>query len=192
LGEFWSESPWDIVTKGHNLSAYERKRMWMNVRGHSFLDVSFLSGTDNDGDGRSAIAADFRNNGRLDLVVRQSGGGPLLIYENNLPQRHYLEVSLRGTQSNRLGIGARLTAVVNGQTRVRELYPANSFRSQAPCRVHFGLGGADRVERLTIRWPGGSEQVLADLAADRHILVEQGKQGPEAVETVVPGTPLRP
>jgi len=192
LGEFWVSSPWDIMQKGHNLSAYERKRTFLNQGGHNFLDISFLSGADNDGDGRSAIAGDFRNDGRLDLVLRQVGGGPVVLYENNFPKKHYLTVSLRGTKSNRLGIGARLVASVQGRQLVRELYPLNSFRSQTPSRVHFGLGDATKVERLAIRWPSGLEQELTGLEADRHIIVDEGKAGSDAVETVVPGQTIRP
>jgi hypothetical protein len=205
LGEFWVENPWDIAKSGHNLSSYERKRLFLNVPAaasdssagspfgiRDFLDVSFLSGADNDGDGRCVIAGDLRNNGRLDLVVRQSGGGPLFIYENDFPQRHYLKVSLRGTKSNRLGIGARLVATVKGQKLVREQFPLNSFRSQMPNIVHFGLGDATQVDRLVIQWPSGARQELTNLAGDRHILVEEGKEGTAAVETVEPGKTNRP
>src|SRR5262249_56053434 len=83
LKEFWSENPWDIVTKGHNLSAYERKRTWMNIQGKNFIDLSYLTGTDNNGDGRSVVAGDFRNIGRLDLLTRNAGGGTLMLHENN-------------------------------------------------------------------------------------------------------------
>lgn len=192
LGEFWSENPWDIITQGHNLSAYERKRAFLNVRGQAFLDISALTGADGDGDGRSIVAGDFRNNGQLDLVLRQSGGGPVLLYENHFPRRHYLEVSLRGRTSNRLGIGARLTAVARGQALVREMYPLNSFRSQMPNIVHFGLGEATRIEKLTIRWPSGSEQHLSNLAGDRHIVVDEAKEGEDAVATVLPGQTIAP
>jgi enediyne biosynthesis protein E4 len=196
LGEFWVENPWDIIEQGHNLSAYERNRVFLNVAdpagGRNFLDISHLTGADSDGDGRCVVPADFRNNGRLDLIVRQVGGGPLLLYENNFPERHYLEVSLRGTKSNRLGIGARLVAHVKGRQIVRELYPLNSYRSQTPCVVHFGLGDDSRVDRLTIRWPSGREQVLTDLVTNRHILVDEGKDGPGAVEQVVPGKTMSP
>jgi hypothetical protein len=192
LGEFWVENPWDIVNKGFNLSAYERKRTWMNVRGANFLDISFLTGADNDGDGRSVVAADFSNNGRQDLIVRQVGGGPLLLYENNFPQRHYLKVSLRGSKSNRQGIGARLVAEVHGQQLVRELYPLNSFRSEMPNLVHFGLGDSDMVEKLTIRWPSGRLQVLTDLKSDSHIVVDEAKDGADAVGLVVPGREIAP
>jgi hypothetical protein len=190
--EFWVPNPWEIVQKGHNLSSYERKRTFMNAKGGNFLDISYLTGADGDGDGRGIVAGDFRNNGRLDLVLRQISGGPVILYENNFPQRHYLKVSLRGTKSNRLGIGARLTATVKDRPLVREMYPTNSYRSQMPNIVHFGLGDATKVDRLTIRWPSGKEQVVTDVAADRHIVVEEGKDGKEAVETVVPGQTIRP
>lgn len=192
LGEFWSQNPWDIVSQGHNLSAYERKRVFLNVRGQNFLDVSALTGADGDGDGRSIVAGDFRNNGQMDLVLRQSGGGPVFVYENQFPRRHYLEVSLRGRKSNRLGIGARLTAKVYGQSVVREMNPINSFRSQMPNVVHFGLGDATQVEELTIRWPSGREQHLNNLVADRHIVVDEDKDGAAAVATVVPGQVFEP
>lgn len=196
LGEFWVENPWDIVAKGHNLSAYERKRTFLNVRGadggRNFLDISFLTGADGDGDGRSIVAGDFRNIGKLDLVLRQTGGGPILMYENNFAAKHYLKVSLRGNKSNRLGIGARLVASVKGQPIVREMYPLNSYRSQMPCIVHFGLGDAARVDRLTIRWPSGKVQELTDLAGDRHVIIDEDEEGAKAVEEIVPGKTISP
>jgi hypothetical protein len=192
LGEFWVDDSWNIVREGHNLSAYERKRVFLNVQGKEFLDISYLTGADSDGDGRAVVAGDFRNDGRLDLVVRQVGGGPVRLFENQFEKAHYLTVSLRGTASNRLGIGARLTATVAGRDVTRELYPHNSFRSQMPSRVHFGLGDASRIDRLTVRWPSGAVQTLHDLAADRHVVITEGKTGPGTVETVTPGQVIQP
>ena len=191
LGEFWVENPWEIASK-HNLSCFERDRTWLNAGGKGFLDVSFLTGMDNEGDGRCVVAGDFRNNGRLEVLVRQVGGGPLLLFENHFPQRNYLRVSLRGRQSNRLGIGARLIGRVGDRQLVRELYPLNSFRSQMPAEVHFGLGDADRLDRLTIRWPSGKTQVLTDVRANAHIVVDEGQEGAAAIETVIPGRVYRP
>ncbi len=189
LKEFWTESAWDLVRAGHNLSAYERKRTFLNVKGQDFLDISHLTAADGDGDGRAVVAADFRNAGQMDLLVRQAGGGALMLYENHMPRKHYLMVSLRGRQSNRLGIGARLTAVVNGQPLVRELYPANGYRSQAPNWVHFGLGDAESVGRLTVRWPSGKVQAFEGLKGDRHIVIDEGS---EDVEVVTPGQTIAP
>jgi len=202
LGEFWVENPWDFPSSGYNLSCYERNRAYLNVRDgndRNFVEISHLTGADSDGDGRCAVAADFRNTGQLDLIVRQTGGGPLLLFENRFPQKHYLKVSLRGRveegktpTSNRFGIGARLVATAAGQQLVREMYPVNSYRSQAPSIVHFGLGDASRADRLVIRWPSGKEQVLTDLAADRHILVDESRDGTAAVELIEPGKPVQP
>lgn len=188
LGEFWSANPWTIVTEGHNLSAFERNRVFLNVGGKDFLDISHLTGADSDGDGRSVVAADFRNVGQLDLIVRQAGGGPLRLYENRLPRKRYLTVSLRGRDSNRQGVGARLTATVAGRTIVREMFPACGYQSQAPNVVHFGLGDDPTVDTLTVRWPSGKVQVLQGVGADRHIVIDEGQNGPAAVTTVVPGS----
>jgi hypothetical protein len=189
--EFWSNNPWNIAAEGHNLSCYERDRTFLNVlKGEAFLEISHLTGADNDGDGRCVVAADFFNTGRQDLIVRQVGGGPLLLYENRFPQKHFLKVTLRGgPRSNRQGVGARLIAVVRGQQLVREMYPANSYRSQSPNIVHFGLGDETSVENLKITWPSGNEQILKNVPGDRHIVVDETK---EAVETVVPGRTIAP
>jgi len=185
LNEFWVTNPFEIAPLGHNLSAFERKRTFLNLHGKDFVDISFLTGTDGDADGRAVAVGDFSNNGRQDIVMRQAGGGPLVFFENHFPQKHYLEVSLRGTKSNRLGIGARLVAHVQGQQLVREMYPQNTFASQMPNIVHFGLGSAMQVDRLTIQWPSGEKQVLDSVAADQHIAVDEGKS---EVHTVMPGT----
>jgi hypothetical protein len=194
LKEFWAESPWAIAAMGHNLSMFERDRVYLNVAGaggasRDFVDISHLTGADSDGDGRSVVAADFRNCGQLDLLVRRAGGGPLTLYENRFARRHSLQVSLEGQKSNRLGIGARIVATAGGRTIVRELYPQNTFRSQAPASVHFGLADASVVDRLVVHWPSGLTQELTGIPADRHIRIVEGASGAGAVTTVVPGTP---
>jgi len=189
LGEFWVENPWEIVKGGHNLSAFERNRTWLNVRGGAFVDLSYLTGMDSEGDGRCAVAGDFQNNGRLDVVVRQAGGGALLFFANQFPQRHYLKVTLRGKQSNRQGIGARLTATVGRQKYVRELYPINSYRSQAPNVVHFGLGDATKMDHLTVRWPSGKMQQLSGVSANSHVVIDEDREG---YTVVVAGQVIEP
>ena len=105
----------------------------------------------------------------------------------NLPQRDWLQVSPRGVKSNRLGIGARLLAKVGGRQIVRELFSANSYRSQSPASVHFGLGNADSVELLSIRWPSGRVQELKNLPAGRHLMIREGGAKPAII---TPGKPL--
>jgi hypothetical protein len=191
IGEFWVENPWAISGK-HNLSNHERQRFFLNHVGRGFFDLSYLAGVDDAVDGRSVVAGDFRNNGQLDLIVRRAGGGPVVVYENQFPPRNYLEVSLRGRKSNRLGIGARLTVKTKEMTQVRELYPINSFSSQMPCRIHFGLGDSNHVEQLSIHWPSGHVQQFANLSVNQHIVVTEEKDGMAAVETVEPGRVFSP
>ncbi len=188
LGELWAGNPF-MISQLHNLSCYERNRTYMNVGGKNFVDASTITATDSDGDGRSVIGADINHDGREDLIVRQVGGGALLVFENQFPQQHWLKVSLRGTESNRLGIGARLIAEVGGRRIVRELWPLNSFHSQAPAYLHFGLGESAQVDKLTIRWPSGKEQQLGPIAADRHVSIKENNPEPA---TQVLGQPLKP
>lgn len=188
LGEFWVGNPWSIFTQ-HNLSAFERNRFFLNAGGGRFVDASHVSAADHDGDGRSAIPFDLDQDGRLDLIVRQVGGAPLLVYENQMESGGYLAVTLRGTESNRLGVGARLTAHVGEQRLIREHFPSNTFRAQKPLVSHFGIGAAQAVERLVIRWPSGAEQVLTNVAANRHIIVTEGDDEPLVA---VPGNVVPP
>ncbi len=169
LKEFWVENPWRIASEGHNLSCYERNRVFLNSKGKDFLEISHLTGADSDGDGRSVIAADFRNSGMMDLVVRQCGGGALLYFENKMEPKGWLRVSLKGKKSNKQGIGAKVIAKVNGLTLVRELYPANTYCSQSPCEAHFGLGDAQKVDSLEVRWPSGIVQTMGPLTPNQKL-----------------------
>lgn len=178
-GEFWMESPWE--SKGNNLSAFERNRILLNTRDGSFVDVSHLTKADLDSDSRSVVAGDFNHDGMEDLIVRNTGGGPLFVFENRFPKKHWLRVSLRGVRSNSLGIGAKLKLEAGPHTLWRELYPGNTFLSQMPSQVCFGLGDATRVDRLTIFWPSGEHQVLEALPVDAHVRVTEGEDSPQRI-----------
>lgn len=172
LNEFWENDPWSIAFK-HNLSGFEENRTFINLGAGRFRDISYFTQADSKGDGRSVVAADFTGDGRQDLLVRQAGGGPLKLYENRFPRRQFLKLTLRGEESNRLGIGSRITAIVGDRKIVRELYPVNTFHSQAAATVHLGLGKADEVDALVVRWPNGKVQEFKNLAANRHLLIHE-------------------
>jgi hypothetical protein len=188
LGEFWAGNTWEIFAK-HNLSCFERNRVYLNAAGGNFLDISHLTGADSDGDGRAVVAADFNGDGRVDLALRQAGGGPLMMFENQFPAQNYLKVTLRGRTSNRLAIGTRIEAHLGKRRIVRELYPANGFRGQAPLVVHLGLGDAAQIDRLAIHWPVGAVQELTNVATNRHVVVTEGS---DEVGVVTPGETIEP
>ena len=170
-GEFWISNPW--LSGGRNLSAYERNGVALNVGEGKFVDLSYFSGADLDSDSRTAVVADFNEDGMPDLLVRSTGGGAVRVFENRMPKKNWLAVRLRGVRSNRFGIGAKLKLEAGGKTLHRELHPQNNYQSQTPCRVHFGMGEAAEVERLTILWPSGAEQVLEKVAINQLLTVEE-------------------
>ena len=174
--------PWSI-NLSHNLSSFERNRFYLNTHGETFIEASYISGADSDGDGRCVVPLDYDNDGMQDLLVRQVGGGPLKLYRNQLPPQDYLRVRLQGTKSNRLGIGARLVAHVGDQQIVRELYPHNSFRSQMANEVHFGLRDVEVLERLTVTWPSGQIDEWRDLPTNQSVLLTEGE--PEYAQLVL-------
>ena len=119
--------------------------------------------------------ADVTGDLQPDLLVRQSGGGPLLVYENRFPAKSRLEISLRGTKSNAMGIGARIVAEVGGRRIVRQLFPTNNFVvAQASC-VRFGLGDAKSVDRLSVHWPSGTVQHFRLVPTGVHIRITEGR-----------------
>ena len=184
LKDWWVENPWQIAAKGKSLSGYERNRVYLNAGAKEFFEISGLtSGADSDGDGRAVVACDVTGDGMQDFFVRQAGGGALLLYENRFPKAHWLRVTLRGKQSNSLGIGARVVAEAGAQRIVRELYPANSFKSQAPAHIHFGLGKTTKLDRLIVTWPSGLKQEFRDLTINRHLRITEGDSALAMIES---------
>lgn len=143
--------------------------LFASDRSGGFLDLSAPSGTDDDQVGRGVSLADFDRDGRLDVLVVNQGGRPLL-YRNTTPgAAHWLEVDTIGTSSNRDGCGARVIARVNRKTRLmRQVFCGSvGLAGGGDSTVHFGLGGATRLRSLTILWPSGNKQVLRDVRVDR-------------------------
>jgi hypothetical protein len=131
-------------------------------------DVSAGVGLD-DGpvlNGRGLAAADYDNDGDLDVAVG-SIGGPLALLRNSGAEGHWLEVKLR-----EFAPGATVTAVLPGGRRlVREVQAGGSYLSSEDPRVHFGLGAAATVRMLIVRYPTGREARMANLEADRVVTV---------------------
>jgi hypothetical protein len=150
--------------------------------------------------GRAVCAGDLDDDGRVDLVITNLEGPPLLL-RNRVPasrrdvggseaaekgaepRGHWLEVSLMGAPPNRQAIGARVTVRAGQQFQVREVTTAGSYLSAGDVRLHFGLGadgdGASAaVDEITVRWPsrnGAAAHVTRrrHVAADRRITLSE-------------------
>ena len=124
-----------------------------------------------------ASYADLDNDGKLDLVVNNIDA-PAFIYENVLPDddaHHYLDVRLIGESPRELtaGLGAELTLTAGGKKQHVYYTPYRGYMSSMDPRAHFGLGSAERVDTLEIRWPDGRYQLITKLDADRILIVKQ-------------------
>jgi len=100
-------------------------------------------------------------------------GTPMILRNNGGNQEHWISLELVGSKSNRLAIGARVKAIAGSLVQVDEVRSGGSYLSQNDLRIHFGLGNANTVDRLEIRWPSGRTQVLSDLAANHFYVVKE-------------------
>lgn len=174
-GEVSLGNPWNAGATNHNLSAYEPNQVFLNLRNRRFVNIGYLTGADSDGDGRGVLVADVDGDFQPDLLVRQSGGGPLRVFANRFPPTNRLFVVLEGTNSNSLGIGATLVAEVGDRRIVRQLFPQNNFYTVQASQVRFGLGQANNIDRLTVSWPSGEIQQFDSVPVNACIRITEGQ-----------------
>ncbi len=139
-----------------------------NLGGGRFADASAAVGLHPGPlvNGRGLAAADYDNDGRVDIAVN-SIGGKLILLHNTGASGHWLEVKLA-----RFAPGAVVTAVLpDGRRLVREVQAGSSYLSSEDPRVHFGLGTATRLKELVVRWPGGMTTRQTGVGADRIVVV---------------------
>jgi len=116
---------------------------------------------------RGSAFADYDNDGRMDAVISNLEGRALLLHNTTRQVGHWLVVKLEGKRSNRMGLGARLTLEAVGKRWVAEAKTARSVYSASDARVHFGLGSATQVDRITVRWPSGRSSSVNAVQSDQ-------------------------
>jgi hypothetical protein len=142
-------------------------------RGGKFVTVPGAPEGGGQGSFRGGCAGDFNNDGRIDLLVLPIAGRPLLFENETESHLHWIGFQLRGSSGNRDAIGAQVRIESCGTTQFETMRNGGSYLSGNDPRIHFGLGSCTKVDRLSIRWPGGRRQVLENLAADRYVTVDE-------------------
>lgn len=174
-----------LVAQGHVLDTVERTTPHVtyrqpmlvarNVNGR-FEDVSATAGAAVvvPRAGRGLAVGDLDADGRLDLAVNVLHGPALVLRNTTTSSGHWLRVRLKGTSSNRDGIGATIELTPSqGPVQTTLVSTTGSYMSAHEPTAHFGLGDAAHVRTVRIRWPSGIAQVVADPAIDRTLTVEE-------------------
>jgi hypothetical protein len=123
--------------------------------------------------GRGLATGDWDNDGRIDLVVIDSEGAPLLLHNVHPKPGAALSLKLKGTRSNRDGYGAQVIARVGDRTIVRHCHADGSYLSSSDPRIHIGLGDASTAD-VTVRWPSGKKETFAGLKPGKTVMLTEG------------------
>jgi hypothetical protein len=154
----------------------ERNAAYVNLGGARFVECSSALGIDFIDDSRLVAPMDWDDDGRVDLWIRNRTGPRLRFLRNVDPATaHWLALDLAGTTCNRDAVGARAFVEAGGVRLRQTVYAGDGFMCSGSRRLHFGLAGATKADKVEIRWPGGGTQTFTDVAADARYRVVQGR-----------------
>jgi hypothetical protein len=122
---------------------------------------------------RGCAFGDFDNDGDVDILIVNQNEPPSLLRNDVVGGNHWLKIKLKGIESNRSAIGARVTARYGGKVQAQEVLSQSSYLSVSDSRLHFGLGQEAAAE-IEIRWPRGRVEKLGRVAADQLVYVTEG------------------
>ena len=156
-------------------SGYQKKKLFHNLNGEVFKEISAEAGVDNNLDGRGVAIADFDNDGRLDMY-QTNADQPSLFYHSVAENAgNWVQFRLTGTKSNRDAVGARITVTAGGLTQIREIDGGNGYAGQSSKRAHFGIGKATKIDSVSIHWPSGLVEKIDGVSMNKVYSVTEGK-----------------
>lgn len=176
-----------MITNGHtsdNIAEYDSahtyrqpSQLFKNLQGTRFEDVGAQAGSAISKLilGRGLAIGDIDNDGRVDALLADSEGKPVLLHNQTTSVGHWLEIRLVGVKCNRDGFGSIVTVdtgTTNGKW-IRHCHTDGSYLSASDPRVHFGLGTSSRAS-ITVQWPNGHVDRYPDVMADHVMTLREG------------------
>ena len=149
--------------------------VFRNLGNGRFADVTSQSGAGatEPRSSRGAAFGDFDNDGDVDVLVMNMNERPSLLRNDYGGTNGWLTIALEGRQSNRAAIGATVIVTAAGRQQARAVVSQASYYSHDDLRLHFGLGAATKADRVEVRWPSGSVQILTDVAAKQVLSITE-------------------
>ena len=167
-----------LVHQGQSWSGHERKCVYLNTHGGRFANVSAVTGLDFEDDGRALAVVDWDLDGDLDIWMANRTGPRLRLLRNesdaSATGNRFVAFKLQGVTANRDGIGARVEVHLKNQPKlIQTLYAGDAYLSQSSKWLHFGLGRDPQIDKVTVRWPGGTTETFTAIEPNRRYLLKQ-------------------
>ena len=158
-----------------NLHYREAPLLLHNEQGKKFSDVSAISGDifHQQWVARGLATGDINNDGKVDVVVTSNDGPARVLLNQTESSNHWITLNLVGTKSNRDAIGAQIRISTASGDQFATVTTSSSYQSSSDKRLHFGLGVADSIREIEIRWPSGIRQMLKDIKADQILKITE-------------------
>jgi enediyne biosynthesis protein E4 len=150
--------------------------VFRNVGGQRFADVSSASGAGatTPHSSRGAAFGDVDNDGDVDVLVMNMNEPPSLLRNDYNGPNGWIVIQLEGVKTNRDGLGATVLVTADGRTQAQVVLSQASYYSHNDVRLHYGLGARASADRIEVRWPGGTIDVLRDVQGRRVVKIREG------------------
>lgn len=152
--------------------------MYRNLGEGRFKDVSaeMGSGISERFSSRGAAFGDYNNNGNMDVLVLNMNDPPSLLRNDGGNKQNWIKLKLIGTKCNRTAIGARARVVTGKHAQMDEVHSGTSVMSQSDLRLHFGLGKAESVDLIEVKWPTTQKiERFTNVKANQILTIREGE-----------------
>ena len=177
--------------RGQPVPYRQRSQLFHNEGGGRFRDVSREAGPFFDRllVGRGVAFGDLDNDGDVDMVVTTNNGPAIVLLNQTCTPdhpaaagQHWIELTLRSQDGNRVITGARVGVMRSGQpTLWRRARTDGSYLSASDGRVHVGLGDQPQIDRVVVQWPDGVSEYFTGVEADHIATLKRGAGQTEPV-----------